>query len=64
MAGEQESAEVVPAAPVRVGLGFTEEAPFVGAAQDRPHIDTQGDVVVFDALLERRGIDDILVIVV
>lgn len=36
----------------------------MGALQDRPHIDTQGDVVVFDALLERRGIDDILVIVV
>ena len=31
---------------------------------DRSHVDSQGDVVVFDAFLERRVLDDVVVEVV
>ena len=61
---QQQTREVVPLSQSDFTYRLAQPITLDGTLQDGTHIDAQGDIVVFDTLLQRRGVDDILLEVV
>ena len=61
---QQQSTEVRPSALTYFRFRIAEEALFLSTLQDGTHVDTQCDIIVFQAFIQGRGIDNILVEVI
>ena len=55
---------LLPTAHTNSCLGFTEESFLNGTLQHGAHIDAQGNIIVFQTFLQRRGVDDIFMEIV
>ena len=62
--GHEQTAEVNPAPLADDARGLADIAFLLGTLQHGTHVDTQGDVVVFQPLAQAGGVDDIVVEVV
>ena len=62
--GQQQTTQVIPLT-LTYGTDRPADIPFLlSAFQHSTHIDTQGDIVILQALLQRRGVDHILMEVI
>ena len=61
---QQQTRKVVPIALADGRCWFAQPSALDGSLQHSTHIDAQGNVVILDALLQRRSIDDILLEVI
>ena len=62
--GQQQTTEVYPFTLANGAHGLADITFLLGTLQHGTHVDTEGNVVVLQTLLQRRGIDDILVEVI
>ena len=61
---QEQTTQICPTAFTDKTLRTSEEALLLSTLQHGTHIDAQGNIIVFQSLAKRRGIDDILMEVV
>ena len=61
---QQQTAQVNPVAFTHCRRGLAQPSALHGTLQHGTHVDTQGNVVILDTLAQRRGVDDVFVVVI